>query len=565
MATQKTLTLLLLTLAALSITSNAGIGSIVVYWGQNGYEGSLAEACSTGNYDIVVLAFLYQFGNFQTPGLNLAGHCDPTSSSGCTSISNDIKACQRKHIKVFLSLGGASGSYTLVSNKDAQEVADYLWNNFLGGSSSSRPLGDAVLDGIDFDIESGTNEHWEELAQMLYEYSKHGKKTGFFINAIADLLSTNSFTTPSSPPVNSPTKLLSHSAWHAATVAAMNSASYNERATVFNFSPSFELLALAIGVGEKLSAGVDDGITCIGVAASAILDLTIFTGSVGVLSPVSGDSSRVGSTTGLLTNDTKLLPVEVSRISSSIMISVASVASPPAFHFHTKFSSNLTSRLTMIQLNTRRCPRCGFLPFQASNGVRLPIAFVGSRFSRYTACRTASPQNFPGTFMLLSNDLAIAITVMFLRSTTPFCCVETLNVALVTSPAARATKAILSWHTLAATASSAFTTPTVTPTVSGDFPLPKESPDCIFCRASHSARQFFVELPASPAAAGSGYLPPNKLVFDVLPNIKKLDKYGGVMLWSRYYDLVSQYSSQIRHVILDLLEGNSSATITASA
>ncbi|PKI66215.1 hypothetical protein CRG98_013383 [Punica granatum] len=42
----------------------------------------------------------------------------------------------------------------------------YLWNNFLGGRSSSRPLGDAVLDGIDFDIEGGTGRHWDDLARV---------------------------------------------------------------------------------------------------------------------------------------------------------------------------------------------------------------------------------------------------------------------------------------------------------------------------------------------------------------------------------------------------------------
>ncbi|XP_039137428.1 acidic endochitinase-like [Dioscorea cayenensis subsp. rotundata] len=177
MATQKTLTLLfLLTLAALCITSNAGITKITTYWGRNRDEGSLAETCSTGNYDIVIIGFLIAFGNFQTPVINLAGHCDPSYYGGCFSISNDIRACQNQGIKVFLSLGGAAGSYTLVSTEDAQLLADYLWNNFLGGSSSSRPLGDAVLDGIDFDIEDGTSEHWDELAQMLSQYSQEEQK-----------------------------------------------------------------------------------------------------------------------------------------------------------------------------------------------------------------------------------------------------------------------------------------------------------------------------------------------------------------------------------------------------
>ncbi|KAJ9681307.1 hypothetical protein PVL29_020267 [Vitis rotundifolia] len=105
-----------------------GGGTITVYWGQNGNEGSLADT-----------------------------------------------SCQDQGIKVLLSIGGASGSYTLISAEDAREVANYLWNNFLGGQSSSRPLGDAVLDGIDFDIEGGTTQHWDELAKALSEFSGQRK------------------------------------------------------------------------------------------------------------------------------------------------------------------------------------------------------------------------------------------------------------------------------------------------------------------------------------------------------------------------------------------------------
>jgi chitinase len=50
-----------------------------------------------------------------------------------------------------------------------------LWNNFLGGQSDSRPFGAAVLDGIDFDIEVGTNEHWDELARTLSGFSQEKK------------------------------------------------------------------------------------------------------------------------------------------------------------------------------------------------------------------------------------------------------------------------------------------------------------------------------------------------------------------------------------------------------
>ncbi|KAJ6825823.1 putative acidic endochitinase [Iris pallida] len=168
------LTLLLATLlSAIATTSNAG--SIAVYWGQNGGEGTLADACSSGNYAYVMLSFLTTFGNGQTPVLNLAGHCEP-STNGCTGHSSEIRSCQSQGVKVLLSLGGDVGSYTLSSSEDAQGVADYLWNNFLGGTSKSRPLGDAVLDGIDFDIEHGGAAHYDELAQALSRYSQQGNK-----------------------------------------------------------------------------------------------------------------------------------------------------------------------------------------------------------------------------------------------------------------------------------------------------------------------------------------------------------------------------------------------------
>nr|KYP45392.1 Acidic endochitinase SE2 [Cajanus cajan] len=56
----------------------------------------------------------------------------------------------------------------------------------------------------------------------------------------------------------------------------------------------------------------------------------------------------------------------------------------------------------------------------------------------------------------------------------------------------------------------------------------------------------FLGLPASPQAAGSGFIPAFDLTSQVLPAIKGSAKYGGVMLWSRYYDVQSGYSSSIR-------------------
>jgi len=150
------------------ISSN-GAG-IAIYWGQNGNEGSLTDTCNSRNYRYVNLAFLTTFGNNQTPVLNLAGHCDP-SVNGCQSLSSEIKTCQGIGIKVLLSIGGAFGSYSLATSDDTNKVASYLWDNYLGGHSKSRPLGDAVLDGIDFDIETGSVDYYDQLARALKGFS----------------------------------------------------------------------------------------------------------------------------------------------------------------------------------------------------------------------------------------------------------------------------------------------------------------------------------------------------------------------------------------------------------
>ncbi|KAK3024482.1 hypothetical protein RJ639_043799 [Escallonia herrerae] len=165
MASQSVVSLTILSSVLVLSVVGSDAGGISIYWGQNGNEGTLAETCP-GNYDFVNIAFLPTFGNGRTPMINLAGHCDPYSN-GCNKISPDIESCQAKGIKVMLSIGGGTGSYSLASAEDARQVATYLWNNFLGGRSSSRPLGDAVLDGIDFDIEGVSNLHWDDLASNL--------------------------------------------------------------------------------------------------------------------------------------------------------------------------------------------------------------------------------------------------------------------------------------------------------------------------------------------------------------------------------------------------------------
>ncbi|KAK1285008.1 hypothetical protein QJS10_CPB20g02105 [Acorus calamus] len=165
----------LLFMLVITLVTQTDAGGIAVYWGQDGREGTLDAACATGNYAFVNIAFLSSFGNGKMPALNLAGHCNPSAGT-CKVISTAIRTCQSKGIKVMLSIGGGVKGYSLSSAADAKKLADYLWNNYLGGSSSNRPLGPAVLDGIDFDIELGGSAHYDELARYLSAYSKQGRK-----------------------------------------------------------------------------------------------------------------------------------------------------------------------------------------------------------------------------------------------------------------------------------------------------------------------------------------------------------------------------------------------------
>lgn len=62
---------------------------------------------------------------------------------------------------------------------------------------------------------------------------------------------------------------------------------------------------------------------------------------------------------------------------------------------------------------------------------------------------------------------------------------------------------------------------------------------------SIKAQKIFLGLPAAPEAAGSGYIPPDVMISQILPILKKSRKYGGVMLWSKFWDDKNGYSSSI--------------------
>jgi len=148
------------------MTTVFGKTKMVAYWGQQSAndEGDLADYCADDTYDIIVIGFVYLWptaGSSKYPGLNFADHCSTTFDKAdpelliCSGIATDIEYCQQQGKQILLSFGGADGTYGFTSDTQATTFATTVWDMFLGGTSTVRPFGTAVLDGIDLDIESG--------------------------------------------------------------------------------------------------------------------------------------------------------------------------------------------------------------------------------------------------------------------------------------------------------------------------------------------------------------------------------------------------------------------------
>ncbi|KND87722.1 Endochitinase 2 [Tolypocladium ophioglossoides CBS 100239] len=153
----------------------------VVYWGQNGgnvvENNDLASYCtSASGIDVVVLAFLYEYGNGVDIASGTIGQSCSISTTGqgegCDDLAQAIDTCKSNGVKVVLSLGGAVGAYSLQSQAEAETIGQNLWDaygNVQGGSSSvPRPFGETFVNGWDFDIESNSgNQYYQYLIAQL--------------------------------------------------------------------------------------------------------------------------------------------------------------------------------------------------------------------------------------------------------------------------------------------------------------------------------------------------------------------------------------------------------------
>ncbi|ORX70227.1 glycoside hydrolase, partial [Linderina pennispora] len=169
--------------AAFNINCNS---NYVSYYGQNsaGSQKSLGTYCQDATEDVIVLSFMNSFPNVL---LNFANACETTFPGStllhCPSMAADIKYCQSQGKAVVLSMGGASGAYGFSSDSEAAAFADTVWNKFFKGTDSQRPFDDAVLDGIDLDIEGGSTYGYAAFINQLRSHYASDPSKEYYIAA----------------------------------------------------------------------------------------------------------------------------------------------------------------------------------------------------------------------------------------------------------------------------------------------------------------------------------------------------------------------------------------------
>ncbi|POR30998.1 Endochitinase 2 [Tolypocladium paradoxum] len=164
---------------ATSLHRVANGGQNVVYWGQNGgnvvENNDLASYCtSASGIDVIVLAFLYEYGNGVSIASGTIGQSCSISTSGegqqCADLATAIDTCKSNGVKVILSLGGAVGAYSLGSRQEAETIGQNLWDAYGKSAAGSvpRPFGKTFVNGWDFDIEANSgNQYYQYLIAKL--------------------------------------------------------------------------------------------------------------------------------------------------------------------------------------------------------------------------------------------------------------------------------------------------------------------------------------------------------------------------------------------------------------
>lgn len=148
----------------------------VVYWGADGQNKNLSDYCTpSAGIDILVLSFLNNWGiSGDIPSGIFGGTCivnpDGSFASPCSDLASQIKTCQSAGVKIIISLGGATGNYSLLSQAQAETTGQYLWDAYgkSGNTTVQRPFGEVVVDGWDFDLEQ--SKSYDTKGSQWYQY-----------------------------------------------------------------------------------------------------------------------------------------------------------------------------------------------------------------------------------------------------------------------------------------------------------------------------------------------------------------------------------------------------------
>ncbi|KAJ7751940.1 glycoside hydrolase family 18 protein [Mycena maculata] len=135
--------------------------NLAVYWGQNSY--GLSNPSDPANWQQTISTYCQDSIIDIIPIAPSGGAFPGTGLANCQFLAAGIEACQAAGKAVTISLGVGSGA-AFTSDAEAVTFAGTIWDLFLGGSSSTRPFGPAVLDGVDLDIESGDSTGFAAFA-----------------------------------------------------------------------------------------------------------------------------------------------------------------------------------------------------------------------------------------------------------------------------------------------------------------------------------------------------------------------------------------------------------------
>ncbi|KAJ5864191.1 Endochitinase 2 [Penicillium soppii] len=167
-------------------------GQNVVYWGADPHVQDLSKYCtSDSGIDIIVLSFINEFGNGKTIPAGTIGNQCSVSTTGqpqnCESLAASIETCKSVGIKVILSLGGASGAYSLSSQAEAETIGQNLWEAYgnTAGSNVPRPFGKTFVNGWDLDIEawSGNNYYQYLISALRSKFASDSSNTYYITGA----------------------------------------------------------------------------------------------------------------------------------------------------------------------------------------------------------------------------------------------------------------------------------------------------------------------------------------------------------------------------------------------